>query len=205
MIALRHGLWILLLILSAACGDSKPPPITLLHSDSIILSFGDSLTYGTGAAKTQSYPAELSRLLDGVRVVNAGVPGELSAQGRARLPELLEQHQPQLVILCHGGNDLLRRQDRNALQDNLRVMLQAIKQQGADAILIGVPQPSLTVSVPDFYEAIADEFNIPYLGEVLADVLGDENLKSEPIHPNAAGYRQIAQTVADLIQQAQRP
>ncbi|MEZ5593295.1 MAG: arylesterase [Gammaproteobacteria bacterium] len=204
MIALRHGLWIMLLILNAACSDSKPPPISPLHSDSIILSFGDSLTYGTGAATTQSYPAELSRLLDGVRVINAGVPGELSAQGRARLPELLEQHQPQLVILCHGGNDLLRRQDRNALQDNLRAMLQAIKQQGADAILIGVPQPSLTISVPDFYTAIADEFNIPYLGEILPDVLGDENLKSDPIHPNAAGYRQVGfQAVADVIRQAQ--
>ena len=193
----------LLLVLSA-CGDSTPPAIRALRADSVILAFGNSLTHGTGASDGQAYPTVLSGLLDGVRIINAGVSGEISEQGRARLPDLLAQHQPQLVILCHGGNDILRRQDRKALEKNLRAMLEAIKQQGADAILLGVPQPSLlSLSVPELYENLAQEFQIPYQGDILTEVLGDENLKSDTIHPNASGYQKIAQALAELIRQAQ--
>jgi len=204
MIPLQRNVWVLLLLLITACGDSPPPPLKILHEDSIVLAFGDSLTYGTGAPKDQSYPAELSRLLGGISIINAGVPGEVSQQGRARLPELLAQHQPQLVLLCHGGNDILRKQNRAALRENLQAMLQMIKQAGADAVLLGVPQPGLiSLSVPELYPQLAEEFAIPYQGEVLADVLDENNLKSDPIHPNAAGYQHIAQALADLIKRAQ--
>ena len=202
LIANLTVIWMALLL--SACGNSAPPPIKTLRADSVILAFGDSLTHGTGAAKEKAYPAVLSRLLEGIQVVNAGIPGEVSEQGRARLPDLLQEHQPQVVILCHGGNDILRRQDRKVLENNLRSMLETIKQKGADIILLGVPQPSFSLSVPELYENLAEEFQIPYQGDILAEVLGDENFKSDTIHPNASGYQKIAQAVAELIRNAQQ-
>lgn len=199
-----HFLYAILCILSlSACSDSVPA-IRALQSDSVILAFGDSLTHGTGTQRDNAYPAQLSQLLAGRTVINAGIPGEVSEQGRARLPALLAEHQPQLVILCHGGNDILRKMDRNQLRTNLQAMITTIQQQGADVVLLGVPQPSLiNLSVPDLYPQLAEEFDIPYQGDVLSNVLGDEDLKSDTVHPNAAGYRQMAEALAELITQAQ--
>ena len=91
------------LVLLAGCSDDLVS-LRPLASDTTIVAFGDSLTFGTGAKRDQSYPAVLSELIQR-RVVTSGVPGELSKDGLKRLPGVLEEHQPGLVILCHGGND----------------------------------------------------------------------------------------------------
>lgn len=95
-----------LLLLIAACdaGDRLQP----LTKNAVILAFGDSLTHGTGASIEQAYPQKLQAMLSRT-VINAGVPGEISQTGLKRLPGLLKKYQPELLILCHGGNDILRK------------------------------------------------------------------------------------------------
>lgn len=187
---------IVALLLLAGCGSAEPPPP--LPPDAVVLAFGDSLTFGTGAPAEAAYPRVLSGLLQRT-VINAGVPGEVSSQGRQRLLGLIEQHQPRLVVLIHGGNDLLRRQDPRDIAANLRAMVAAVRDSGADVVLLGVPAPSLILSAEDFYEDIALEAGIPYDGDVLPDILGDSGLKSDPFHPNADGYRRLAEAVQALI------
>ena len=105
-----------------ACSISQPS-LSPLAKDAVILAYGDSLTFGTGAnSDTESYPAVLAQLTQR-RVVNAGIPGEVSSEGLERLTSMLEQHQPDLVVLCHGGNDLIRRLDKRQLQNNLNQMI----------------------------------------------------------------------------------
>ena len=188
------------LLLLAACDST--PPIRPLAPGATVLAFGDSLTHGNGASAGQSYPAVLEKLL-GVEVVNAGIPGEVSAAGLKRLPGVLERVQPQLVILIHGGNDFLRRLDSNQARENLRAMIEACRQQGADVVLAGVPQPGLFLSPAPFYAELAEEYRLPLLDDTLSDILKDRSLKSDTIHPNAAGYRQIAQALAELIRTAE--
>lgn len=186
-------------LLLSGCGQqSKIPP---LAPDAVLLAFGDSLTYGTGATEDESYPSQLARLT-GRRVVREGVPGEVSGSGLARLPAALDAHQPRLLLLCHAGNDFLRRLPKSQAADNLRAMIRLAKSRGIDVLLIGTPEPGFTVSPPDFYAEIAKEFGIPYEGDVLGKILRDSSLKADQVHPNAQGYKLMAQRVYDLLKKA---
>ncbi len=199
----RNDLFLLLalacLALLAAC--ERPPQLPRLNNGDVILAFGDSLTHGTGATRDSAYPAVLSKLT-GHTVINAGVPGETTADGLARLPEVLNDVRPKIVLLCLGGNDMLRRQDSNNTEANLRRMIQAIRASGAAVVLIGVPQPALFSGPPDFYQRLADEFELPYESEIFEEVLKTPRLKADPIHANAEGYKVVAQRLAELLEQA---
>jgi lysophospholipase L1-like esterase len=187
------------ILLVSGCGQqSKLPP---LAPDAVLLAFGDSLTYGTGATEDESYPSQLARLT-GRRVAREGVPGEVSATGLARLPAALDAHQPRLLLLCHAGNDFLRRLPKAQAAENLRAMIRLAKSRGIDVLLIGTPEPGITVSPPDFYAEIAKEFRIPYEGDVLGKILRDSSLKADQVHPNAQGYKLMAQRVYDLLKKA---
>ena len=196
-----------LLLLATAVGykqlsrdDASSP---LLPKSALLLAFGDSLTYGTGAEADESYPARLEQRL-GVRVINAGIPGELSAEGLKRLPSLLEKHRPSVVLLCHGGNDILKKSDNKALKANLEAMVRLIQERGSGVVLIGVPQFSLFLSPHPAYEDIASAYGIPLENQILSDVLGDAGTKSDQIHPNAAGYEKMAEAVEKVLRENYR-
>jgi len=192
-VILASGLW--------SC-RGRTPELPRLTQQDVVLAFGDSLTYGTGAAENESYPAVLGQLI-GRKVVRSGVPGEVTAQGLARLPVVLAQYRPRLLLLCLGGNDMLRKQDDARIIDNLRAMVREAKESGVAVVLIGVPRPALLfASAPAFYADIAAEFDLPYQKDVLAEVLRSAELKSDPIHPNAKGYRKIAEALAQLLRRA---
>jgi len=190
-----------LLFLVSACGN-ETPRLTPLAADAVVLSFGDSLTHGTGATPAQSYPAILAELI-GREVARAGVPGEVSASGLSRLPRELDKHSPALVILCRGGNDMLRKLSPTALEQNLKSMIADSRASGAQVLLVGVPKPAiLGLGTAEVYRKIAAEMAVPLLDDTLADILGDNALKSDHIHPNAAGYAVLAQAIAALLRQA---
>lgn len=200
MIPLARTIALLVCLLLFA-GCDRTPPIAPLTADSVVLAFGDSITHGTGANRRESYPSRLSALL-GVTVINAGVPGETTNGGVQRLSALLEEHRPQLVILCEGGNDFLRRQPVAEAKENLRQMIGEIRAGGADVVLVGVPQLGLFLSASPIYKELAEEFRLPLVEEALPDILSDRSLKSDQIHPNAAGYLKLAEEIAATIRSA---
>jgi lysophospholipase L1-like esterase len=190
--------WVAALALGG-CGDA--PQLARLAPDAVVLAFGDSLTYGTGAAEADSYPAQLESLI-GRKVVRAGLPGEVSAQALARLPAALEEHQPKLLLLCIGGNDFLRNLSQAEAAANVRRMISLAKSKGSDVLLIGAPEKGLLVTPPKFYAELASDLRVPYEGKVIGEVLRSPELKSDPIHPNARGYRMIAERVAALLKKS---
>ncbi len=198
---LRVWLALGLALLAALAGCGRSPQLAPLARDAVVLAFGDSLTYGTGAGEAQSYPAQLEQLI-ARRVVRSGVPGEVTAAALARLPGALEAHAPKLLILCIGGNDFLRNLSKSAAAQNVRAMVALAKARGIDVLLIGTPEKGITVTPPAFYAEIAEAYDIPYEGKVIGQVLRDNALKSDPIHPNAQGYRLIAERVAELLREA---
>ncbi|GAB4165917.1 MAG: arylesterase [Geothermobacteraceae bacterium] len=191
------GLSFVLLFLCIACDR---PQLSPLPADAVILAFGDSITFGTGAPQGQDYPAVLARLI-GRRVVNGGVPGETTAKGKERLPKLLEEIQPHLVLLEEGGNDFLRRVDRDTTRRNLQAMIDSCRDFGVPVVLIAVPQPGLLLSDADLYQELAESNRLLLIDDELADILSDRDLKSDTIHPNAAGYRRLAEAVMERLRQ----
>ncbi|MBN2515471.1 MAG: arylesterase [Deltaproteobacteria bacterium] len=196
---LRRNIIVLFLFLICIACSSRTV-LSPLPDDGIILAFGDSITYGTGAEVGQSYPEVLEKLIKR-RVIRSGVPGETTARGRERLPAVLDSTDPDLVILCHGGNDLLQKMDARRTAENLRSMITMIKDHGADVVLIGVPRPGLILSSAPLYEKIAKEMHIPIEDKSLAKILSRGNLKSDYIHPNSQGYALLAEAIAKLLQQ----
>jgi lysophospholipase L1-like esterase len=177
---------------------SKTPQIAKLSSDGIVLAFGDSITFGTGAAPSESYPSVLEKLI-GRRVVNAGVPGEVTAEGRVRLTSVLDEYNPALMLLCLGGNDFLRHQDESKTIENLRAMISLAKSRGVSVVLISVPKLGFGLEVPKFYGKLAREFSIPLEGKTLKQILSKNSLKSDAIHPSASGYAILAESVSQLL------
>ena len=182
----------------AAGGCRSKPRIAPLRADSVIAAFGDSITEGAGASPDESYPVVLERLT-GCKVVNCGVSGELSDEGAKRIGSVMERYHPNLVIICHGGNDLIRKEPYSQIEENLSGIVRTAKAMGGDVILVGVPQPSILLKAPKLYKRIAGKNNIPYEGRILHQILGDSSLKSDYIHPNAKGYSKLAEAILKLI------
>lgn len=191
----------LMLVACAMAGCGGAPKLAKLPAAAAVLAFGDSLTFGTGAQPETSYPAVLEKLI-GLKVWSAGVPGEVSAAGLARLPSALDYYQPKLLILCHGGNDFLRKLGKQQTAANIRTMVRVARDRGVAVMLVAVPEPGLFASPPDFYKDIAAELGLPYEGEALAKILRDNELKSDLIHPNAKGYARLAEAVAEVLKRS---
>lgn len=191
------ALLFLLCTLLTACGG---PELAPLAPSAKVLAFGDSLTYGTGAAGS-GYPEALAELT-GLPVVNAGVPGEVSARGRERLPALLAEHRPALVVLVHGGNDTLRNMPAARTRENLLAMIEASRGAGAQVVMLGVPGRNLTLSAPGYYGDVAEAAEVPVDLDVLPRLMRDRSVKSDSVHFNARGYRLMAEAVRDLLREA---
>lgn len=188
----------LLFLLAACSGGPALPPVP---PGATVLAFGDSLTFGTGVSADYSYPEVLAEIT-GWRVVRAGVPGEISADGLARLPDELRRIKPALVIICHGGNDVLRRMNPAETERNLRSMIQRVREHGAAVALVAVPEFGLLPSPPAFYGVIAEETGVPVEQDVMARLLRDSSMKSDRVHFNRRGYREMAIAIADMLENA---
>ncbi len=189
------ALVVLLLIFRS---DSSKVETQGLDSSAVVLAFGDSLTYGYGAVE-YAYPKQLQPLI-GREVINAGISGEVSESGLKRLPSLLARYHPSLVIICHGGNDILRRRSKAQLKTNLEKMIDLSHESGAQVLLVGVPGFGLLgLSTVPLYEEVAKAKKVLYEGEILEMIENDPSLKSDRIHPNAQGYGLMAESFANIL------
>ncbi len=189
------------LIAYSLAGCSDKAKLQALDTNATILAFGDSLTYGTGTSRNNTYPAVLERLINR-KVINAGIPGEISKNGLTRLPGLIEKYHPDLIIICHGANDILRKLDLTKTRSNIQQMINLARQNNSGVVLIGVPEFSLFLSTAPIYQALADENQLPIANDILGHIIGNNALKSDHIHPNTQGYQLLAENIDLLLKQS---
>jgi len=191
------------IVLVAAC--SAKPKEQALPAGSEVLALGDSLTQGAGVSPDEAWPNLLASKTGWV-VVNGGVNGDTSEQALQRLPILLEQYNPVLVLVTLGGNDMLRHIPEQQTIANLERILTLIKAHGAKSVLLATPSPSPMRAVfqnlcaPDFYRKLADAQHVPLIEDAIADVLSDPKLKGDTLHPNAAGHARLAEKIYKGLQ-----
>ena len=188
----------LLLVTLAGCGRDKKtaqpvPP------GSTVLALGDSLTFGTGASAETSYPTVLAGLT-GWNVVNAGVPGDTSAQALARLPALLAEHHPKLVIVSIGGNDFLRKLPESDTRTHVHAICKQSLAAGAQVLLVAVPRATVAAALGQMtdhalYAEVSEDLKIPLQREAWGEVLAQPDLRADAVHANARGYAQFARSV----------
>jgi len=181
------------LALAAGCGGPKE---TVLPAGASVLALGDSLTAGYGVSPEQAWPVLLAGHT-GWAVVNGGISGDTSAG--ARLPALLEEHRPVLVLVTLGGNDMLRKLPEGDTVANLGTMIDLVKARGAKAVLVATPKPSVagavfrSLSPPELYRKAAKDHAVPLIENAVGEVLSDPLMKGDPLHPNAAGHALLEQ------------
>ena len=200
-IALGRAVLVLAALLAAACSQPKQ---AALPAGTKVLALGDSLTAPHGVTPEQAWPALLAQR-SGWVVINAGVSGDTSAAALQRLPALLDEHNPQLVLVTLGGNDMLRRLPQGQTIANLGQMLALVKARGAKAVLLATPKPSIAGAVfnnlaaAEFYQKVAKEHQVPLIEDALSEVLSNTDLKADQLHPNVAGHALLATKIFEAL------
>jgi acyl-CoA thioesterase I len=185
----------LLLLLLASCGPDVP---NLDSPGKTIVVLGDSIASGVGSGRGEAYPDLLAARFGTEDVVNAGVSGNTTADGLARIDEVLAED-PWLVIVELGGNDLLRRVPPEQTEKSLREILDRLVAARVVPVLVELDAP-FGGRYLEIYERLGDEYQVPVVEDTLGEILRDPSLKSDTIHPNAAGQKVLAEAIVEEIE-----
>jgi acyl-CoA thioesterase-1 len=185
---------------------------TLAKPATVVLVVGDSLSAEYGLQRGQGWVSLLSAQLAAqkanAQVINASLSGETTSGGRSRLPALLSQHQPHVVILELGGNDALRGLALTQTQDNLLTMTQAAKAAGAKVLMLGMQMPpnygaSYAAQFAADYDQAARQGQAKLLPFFLQGIGDDPDpmkwFQADRIHPNAAAQPRLMKNVWPLL------
>jgi acyl-CoA thioesterase-1 len=173
-----------------------------------VVFLGDSLTAGYGLEEAQAFPALLATRLEAaglpIRAVNAGVSGDTSAGGLARLSWLLKQR-PDVLVVELGANDALRGQPPAATEENLRRIIERARAEGVTVLLVGMLAPpnygpEFTRDFAAIYPRLARELGVPLVPFLLTGVAGRPELNlPDGLHPTPEGHRIVAANVLPYL------
>lgn len=195
----RFAIWLSLWLIAPLCAADTPRLLVL--GDSLSAAYGIDVQQGWVSLLEQRVAAKYPH-----KVINASVSGETTGGGLARLPALLEQHKPELVIVELGGNDGLRGYPLNVMQQQLVDIIEKSRAAGATVVLVGmqIPPnygPRYTNRFRDIYKELAEKFELPLVEFLLEDVATDAALmQRDGIHPTAAAQDKILDNVWPVLQ-----
>lgn len=187
-------LFILFLPLLGAC--TKKP---LFHNSKApdIVAFGDSLTYGLGVSRDNSYPAVLSKLA-GREIVNLGVSGNTARQGAQRAHDI-GKNMPRMVLIEFGGNDLLQQRPMQETRQALEEIIDYVHGLNAMAVIVDTGGNYQMARYTKMMKKLAKKKRALFIPAIMDDIFNNKSLKSDILHPNEKGYEIIAVKVYEGI------
>ena len=199
----------LLLGILLALSSSVNSLASLNKNEYVAVVLGDSLSAGYGVKIQESWPFILENNLNSkgvnIRVINAGISGDTTSGGLYRLPKLLKEHKPKLVILELGGNDGLRGMSiKKVIRKNLDTMIRMSLDAESKVLLIGVELPpnygaTYTDNFKNMYLDLATQYNLPLVQGSIKEMVSLNLMQEDGIHPNTKGHLQIEEEVKSKI------
>ncbi len=172
------------------------PPANMNNNGTDIIAFGDSLTYGYGAAAEESYPSVLGEII-GREIINLGVNGNTAADGLARIDDL-QDYNPYMVLIEFGANDYMRKRPFDQTKQALSNIVDYVQNTGAIAVLVDTGGPGMG-KYTDYMKELSKQKQTLFVPAIMAGIFTDPSLKSDIIHPNAKGYKIVAERVYKRI------
>jgi acyl-CoA thioesterase-1 len=205
---MRQGYGTRRALVKAALGAALLPAAVRAEEPVTLALLGDSLTAGFGLAADDAFPAQLARALAAagraVRVLDAGVSGDTTAGGLARLDWVLADS-PDVVLVALGSNDALRGLPPDEARANLDAILRRLGERGIGAVLAGMKAPrnlgpDYVAAFDAIYPSLAAEHGVPLYPFFLAEVALDPALnQADGLHPNAAGVGRIVAGILPVL------
>ncbi|MDD5155218.1 MAG: GDSL-type esterase/lipase family protein [Candidatus Omnitrophica bacterium] len=163
-----------------------------------IICFGDSITFGHGVNPGEDYPSDLAKMTD-LQIINAGIDSDTSADGLQRIDSDVLEKNPRLVIVEFGGNDFIKGLPMEETAANIRAMVDRIQAKGAMVAIFDISSGMIMGNYRSVLRDIALEKQAIFIPDALKGILTNPELKSDFIHPNAAGYKIVAHRVYRAI------
>ena len=165
-----------------------------------IVCFGNSITHGFGVETEQSFPAIVGRIL-AVRVINAGLDGDTTEGGLARVDSDVLRHKPDVVTVEFGANDYLMGIEEDEARRDIELMLGRIQDSGARAVVLSLGAGFWDEDAETALREAARSHNCSFLTGLLDGIANNSMMTLDGIHPNAIGYIVIARKIADFLRQ----
>ncbi|MFC1804852.1 GDSL-type esterase/lipase family protein [Candidatus Omnitrophota bacterium] len=181
-----------------AAGCTRCPIANIDSKGTQIICFGDSITFGYGALPGEDYPAVLTELVE-YPVINAGIDGDTTVEGVKRFKSDVLDRDPLLVIIEFGGNDFLRKIPKQTTLANLEDMIDKSLARGSMVAIVDISAGPLLKEYRFAYRRMAKEKGAIFIPSVLSRIVTNPELKSDFMHPNAGGYKMIAQRIYHFI------
>jgi len=163
-----------------------------------IICFGNSITFGYGVQTGEDFPSQLAKKLD-IPVINAGKDGDTSSDALGRLEEDVLEKEPLLVIIEFGGNDFLKKIPLSITLENINKMVEKILAKKAMVALVDISTEMLLTDYYSRYKRLAKNKGLIFIPRLLKGIITNPQLKSDFIHPNAGGYKIIAERIYQII------
>ena len=183
------GLWFV-----AGLGCAKREIRNINSRGTKIICFGDSITFGYGAQTQESYPVVLSKMIQ-IPVINAGIDGDTTTEALRRFDSDVLERDPLLVIIEFGGNDFLRKIPRTVTVDNIKEMVERAQAKGAMVAIVDISAGMFLGEYHTAFYNLAKESGAIFIPQILNGIITNPSLKSDFLHPNAAGYKIVTQRI----------
>ena len=180
------------IIVSAGCARQEVKNVN--SSGKTIICFGDSITFGYGVDPSNAYPAVLSEWLN-IPVVNSGIDGDTTDQALKRLASDVLEKDPLLVVVEFCGNDFLEKIPTQTTVSNISLMVDKIQEQGAMVAIVDISAGMFMAQYRMDFRRLAQEKDAIFISGVLDKIITNPSMKSDFLHPNAKGYRLVAERI----------